>query len=433
MFEVIAAAIAAVFASVAGGAPTSQPQTPAIAIEAPPSGKWTISYRLPHPVSRLVFARSPDASRAGTWSAPDGFVIDREGDSEVLRRTDGASFGKAKVHVPPVYRVLPKDYAPFSPFGDGGMLVHSGRFFACSDTCRDDERWAFSLAVPDDRAILVDGQRHVKSASWTDSGEGRNIYVGKARPIENSDVVAVIDNSLPPNIRSQLEQQLPVFMHYYSTQLGALPSKPMLFASYDVTHRPGRGSQGGTLPGQVFTHFYGDIGPLLMADQSFALKVSWFFAHEAGHLYQRQLSTPDATGAWIHEGGADAFAAIALEEIDTASNAHLQQLLEARSASCSKLLAGGSMHDALAAGRFNAAYDCGLLLNLALHRALLADRPDSGGLFAVWRNYIAAADAGSQPSEELFLASVAKAGGPRLAEKVKAAVSASDPLALELR
>ena len=31
----------------------------------------------------------------------------------------------------PTYSRLPKDYAPFSPFGDGGMLFHTGRLFAC--------------------------------------------------------------------------------------------------------------------------------------------------------------------------------------------------------------------------------------------------------------------------------------------------------------
>jgi hypothetical protein len=91
------------------------------------------------------------------------------------------------------------------------------------------------------------------------------------------------------------------------------------------------------------------------------------------------------------------------------------------------------MHDALAAGRFDAAYDCGLLLNLSLHRALIAERPESGGLFAVWRHYIAASEAGAQPGEKLFLASIAEVGGPGLAEKASAAVRSPDTGALALR
>ena len=433
MFRLFVALIAAFSAPSAARASANQPLVPSIALEAPREGQWTVRYRLTKPVRQLLFVRSPDSSRSETWTVAEGFEIVRAGDSEVLRRRDGAAFNLASARVPPLYRDLPKDYAPFSPFGDGGILVHSGRYFACSEPCPDGARWAMSLAVTDGRKILVDGRAHEKSAQWEDGDSGRNVYVGSASPIESPDLVAVIDTALPPKIRGQLEAQLPLFMGYFSDKLGELPAKPMLFASYDVSHRPGFGRQGGTLPGQVFTHFYGDVWPSQMDQPSLAHELAWFFAHEAGHLYQRQLYSAEATGAWIHEGGADAFAAIALKAVNPALKGPLAELLEAKVKSCTKLLAGGSMHDALAAGRFDVAYDCGVLLNLSVHKALLAERPESGGLFAVWRYYIAASEAGGQPGEELFLASIGKAGGLELAEKVKAAVRAPVPPALELR
>ena len=44
-----------------------------------------------------------------------------------------------KFTLTPTYRHLSKDYAPFSPFSDGGLLFHSGRFFACADECADSD------------------------------------------------------------------------------------------------------------------------------------------------------------------------------------------------------------------------------------------------------------------------------------------------------
>jgi hypothetical protein len=153
-----------------------------IAITAPAEGEWTVAYTLPAPAAELVFARSPDNSRGEDWTAPAGFKIVLEGGSERARRTDGQPFSEVRFGVPPRYRDLPKDYAPFMPFGDGGRLFYTGRLFACGGECPDDARWAISIETAQE-FVLVNGERHDARASWRDSGQGRNVYVGHAEPV----------------------------------------------------------------------------------------------------------------------------------------------------------------------------------------------------------------------------------------------------------
>jgi hypothetical protein len=392
----------------------------AIAVTAPEKGDWSIAYTLPAPAAELVFARSPDGSRGEDWKAPEGFEIVLADEMERARRTDGAAFDSVTFSVPPRYRELPKDYAPFMPFGDGGHVFYTGRLFACGGECPDDASWTISVNAAQERSIVVNGERHATRAEWTDSGQGRNVYIGAAEPVISSDVVALIDAALPPRIRSQLETQLPRFMAYFSGKLGALDYKPMLFASYDVSPHGGRvGRQGGTLPGQVFTHFYGHAWPEMINDPALPGDLAWFFAHEAGHLYQHEAWVEGAINAWIHEGGAEAFAAVALRA-DRAGDVADAKIAGAR-ASCAAATAQVSLQEAVAAGKFDAAYSCGLLVSLAIDEAVKRAAPEGDGLFAVWRSFIASAPVGEH-TEEGFLAAVAQGGGQALADDVRAIV-----------
>ncbi|WP_116090886.1 hypothetical protein [Sphingomonas crusticola] len=396
-----------------GAAPSPHPLLPDTRITATAgAADWRVDYVFPAPVAALHFARSPGDRRTTSWTAPPGFEILRLDEDEIVRRRDRGPFAAVTLAVPPVYGDLPKDYAPFSRFGDGGMLFHSGRFFACSAPCEATARWPITLVAPPDTPILLDGRRYTGTVRWVDRDDGRNIYLGRNKPVETPDLVAMLDGALPPAIRTRLIEQLPAFMHFFAARLGRLPQRPMLFASYDLAHQGGYGRQGGTLPGQVFVHFYGSRWPELMQAPDFAQDLAWFFAHEAGHLYQRQVTTSDETGAWIHEGGAEAFASLATS---AAAPAFAEAKRAKAQADCAKRLGNRSLHDVLAAHDFDASYSCGLLVNLWLDQAVRARDPD--GLFAVWRDYIARAERGGG-SEAGFLASVAAVGGAGVATQV---------------
>jgi hypothetical protein len=400
--------------TVQAGAPT-----PEILVTALRGMQWQVRYDLAQPVDKLEFKFSPDDSRGRTWLPDQGFEIVTTDRGEVARRKDGARFHTVRFRMSPTYSVLPKDYAPFSPFGDGGMLFHTGRFFACQDRCPDDASWSMYLSAATEDQIILDGKTVQSQAHWIDRDDGRAIYVGNNVPQQTDDFIAVLDTALPERIRGQLLAQLPEFMHLFSGKLGALPTRPMLYVSYDASHPKGWGRQGGVLPNQVFIHFYGGKWPAEMEKPDFPNDLAWHFAHESAHLYQRSTST--TTGdEWITEGGAEALAAIALR---ADASAYVQSQEEKARSKCQEFLKDRSVRDAIVAGTFDAAYSCGMLINLAIDsKVRIATKHD--GLYAVWRNYLwHPANVGSVVSRAAYLEAVSQVGGAATAEWVEKAVA----------
>jgi predicted metalloprotease with PDZ domain len=136
-------------------------------------------------------------------------------------------------------------------------------------------------------------------------------------------------------------------------------------------------------------------------------------------LYQGSTST-ESGDAWITEGGAEAFAAIALR---ADASAYVQSTEEKAVGKCQEFLKGRSVRDAIAAGTYDAAYSCGMLINLAIDsKVRLATKHD--GLYAVWRNYLRRArNKESVVSTAAYLEAVADVGGADIAEWVQKAVA----------
>lgn len=403
------------------GAVQAAAPTPEILVTALKGMQWQVRYDLAQPVDKLEFKSSPDDSRGKTWLPDQGFEIVTTDRGEVARRKDGAQFRTVRFRMSPTYSVLPKDYAPFSPFGDGGMLFHTGRFFACPDRCPSDATWSMYLSAGTEDEIILNGKTLKAQAHWIDKDDGRSVYVGNSVPQQTDDFIAVIDATLPERIRGQLVTQLPEFMHLFSGKLGALPTRPMLFVSYDASHPKGRGTQGGVLPNQVFIHFYGAKWPEEMEKPGFPNEIAWHFAHEAAHLYHRRIGT-ESGDDWITEGSAEAFAAMALR---ANTGAYVQSREEKARGKCRELLNGRSVHETIAAGTFDAAYSCGLLINLAIDSKIrTATKHD--GLYAVWRTYLSRAPKNENAvSTAAYLKAVSEVGNAEIAQWVKKA--AADP------
>jgi hypothetical protein len=428
--RLLACAVLAAF-----GAPALQAaeSAPTVAIELVPGGaEWEVRYTLSAPARELRFVRvDARGQRAATWTAVDPtFAITLQDGEEVVRRNDGAAFDTAAFRMAPRYAQLEKDYAPFAPFGDGGMLVHTGRFHACAGPCVGGETFDLTLAPPAGAHAIVHG-KVVESVRFEDRDSGTNLYVGKALPVATPDVVAVIDGAFPADTRARLESLLPRLMAFYGREFGALPTRPMLFASRDENHPGGGyGYQGGTLPGQVFMHFYGRHEAF--GTPAFAARVDWFFAHEAAHLYQRFESLADPGDSWIHEGGADALAAVALQALEVidreAVQARLQQSLDA----CAKSIARHPLAQAHAEGSFDAYYSCGFVLQMAVDGAARRASDGDCGLACVWREFQAQVAAGKPWNGDTFIAVVAARADARTADFLRAVVSgvAAQPQAL---
>lgn len=348
---------------------------------------WVVTYDFSVPAIVVHFARNPDDSRAQRWTPLDtALEIGYENGMETIRRKDGAEFYTASFRLTPTYQHLPKDYAPFSPFSDGGTLLHSGRFFACVESCKGVDEWRLSLSVPKGEHILLDAGMKGTSAEWVDQGDGRSVYVGTQTPVESNGFVSVIDQGLPDVILAALETDLPKMLAYFERSLSKLETDtaPTLFASYAKV--PGSSTQGGVLPGQIFIHWNVNDLESNVNDQTFIADTLWTFAHEAAHFYQTLdgvQTYAQANQAWVHEGNAEMMAALALLKIYPDFSAYVEKRFEAAESECQ----AGLNTLPLAAGDFGMQYRCGLMIHRAIHDALTSKADSNASLFSVWRAY----------------------------------------------
>lgn len=371
-------------------------------IEKDRAGSWRVHYSTDTAMTRLVFQRSPDQSRKTRWKPESAaFEIVSHDGHEAVRRTDGKAFTAVGFSLTPTYVVLAKEYAPFSPFTDGGMLIHSGRFFACPGQCDDSlNQWQIRLQAGKDENIIVDGKVHRAEASWTDRDSGKSIYVGSSKPVTDDNFISVIDAGLPGALQQLMAQRLPDILAFFSTKMGKLSFRPSLYASYSPVADGGYGHQGGSLPGQVFMHWYGKQAVEQLNERATLL----FFAHEVAHLYQRKAANVEQLqDAWLHEGSAELFAALAYTAI-SADQALLPKKLKIVQQACLDALAKDPRYSSQAQTNPNVHYSCGMVLFHAIHQDLTAQGHD---VFTQWQAFNAAVEQGKPATPATFLAVVA--------------------------
>lgn len=369
-------------------------------IEKNTQGQWSVRYSTATPVQQIAFQRNPDDSRAKHWTAQSaGYSIKVQNGIEVIQRADGQDFTEVAFTLNAVYAPLPKEYAAFSPFSDGGMLLHSGRFFACAEHCSAEiNSWTLTLTAPEGEHIIVAGQVHQNEFSWQEKDSGSSVYVGKATPLAGPDFISLVDPALPDALRQQIMLQLPELMAWFTQSMGRLEFRPALFASYSSTDDGSYGYQGGILPGQIFMHWYGRTA----IEQLQSDAVFWFFAHEVAHLYQRRAGAIEvAQDAWIHEGAADYMAGLASASVQNNPDI-LQSKVSAAAEECISGLEKQQSYGKAASANPRLHYSCGLLLNHAISAELQkAVQPLS--LFKLWSLFNNKVEAGLPAQAEVFL------------------------------
>jgi hypothetical protein len=399
---------------------------PDVALE-PAQAAWRASYTFAQPVQAMRFARvDRQGNRVTDWRALDPAIeLALDDGEEVVRRRDGEPFDQVAFEIAARYRPLEKDYAPFSPFGDGGLLIHTGRFHACADRCDEETSnpvWQFAVSPPPAARVIHAGQVHEGPLRFTDGGSGTNLYVGSATPVETAHVIGIVDPTFPPAARQTLDELFPRLMALYAGELGALASKPMMFASHDADHPGGGyGYQGGTLPGQVFVHIYGRHENFGSAE--FADRMRWHFAHEAAHMFQRYEAYPaGADASWIHAGGAEAKAAIALQRLGVLDQAGLRNRVDDALTRCSAGLVDRTLDTSHADGAFDNVYQCGLLLQLAVDAAARRASDGRCDLFCIWRDFQAEVARGAGWTAQTFIAIIERHAGEETAGFVRRVV-----------
>lgn len=372
--------------------------------------KWSVNYQSDVPIKKLVFQRNPDDSRVKRWKPHSvDFVLSYIEGIEQVTRLDGKEFSQISFDLTPTYTPLPKEYAPFSPFSDQGMLFHSGRFFACAEICDDNlNQWKLQVKAQDDDNIIVGGKIHRKEFSWLAKDNGTSVYVGKGTPLQDRNFVSLIDTHLPDTLKTLIANQLPKLITYFTKKMGALDYRPELFASHSSTSDGTYGNQGGTLPGQIFMHWYGRAAiDHINSDATF-----WFFAHEVAHLYQREAGNIEiAKDAWLHEGSAEYLAGVASRDISN-NPLILAQKLDIATQSCLAGLSKNSNYHQASAQDSRLHYSCGLLLMNAIDLDLKQKKTiDVFGLWSLFNLELAQ----GKPAEASTLITLAK---PYLSEKL---------------
>jgi hypothetical protein len=378
--------------------------------------QWSATYSLAAPATKLVFSQSVGGGRAAAlWSTEPDFEITSENGHDYLQRKDGRPFRTAQVHVPAVFREPSGDYPTVLNFTDKSLLVYTDKFLTCAGQCPPEPVWKLRTRTRPGTIAIVDGHVRRGKISWAERRRGRYLFLGHIAPVENRDFIAVIDPGLPDPVRQSLAASFPRFMKFFSARLGPLAQKPMLFASYDP-HYTDTGTDGGAPKGryQVFMHLY---GPSIVKDYGL-WRVTWYFAHEASHLFQRKGQVSGA-GRWIHEGAAEMFAALALRDISPEAAAYVQSRLAEGRSQCADGLKLTSLNDAAQQRQLDLSYDlyyeCGLVLQERFDREIRARHPESDGLFALWRDYESRVEKGAPAGPDTYLAAVEVLAGPETA------------------
>ncbi len=361
-------------------------------------GVWRVAYKAKSPIDELVFVRpvhDDDSSRRHHWISDDHrFEIVYADGQDRLRRIDGRPFVEVGFVVGAAYRPITFDYPTFQSFTDGGLLLYSGRFLACADSCDRES----SIRM---RIVPASGRRTIGG------DPERYAYIGD--PIQTVDgrPLTIIDPGLPFPLRRGLNDTLPRLDSYFRDRLRSPAITPMLFASYNPTDSFGEAaSDGGTLEGeQVYLHFLGK-GWQKPKPEDLAW-VEWFFAHETAHLYQ---ASPvfHREHSWIKEGGAEAMAARAVVDLGLWTEAALSEKIKRTVAACANALTHGTIAEHARNGNFEPTYDCGFLFQFVLDAALRRQSDGAFDLFDLWLRFIGDVDAGADADSEAYLAEVGR-------------------------
>lgn len=194
-------------------------------------------------------------------------------------------------------------------------------------------------------------------------------------------------------------------MLHFVTKLGSLSNsnKPTLFASY--SKRPGKDTQGGTLPGQIFMHWDFDVLEEQVDNQKFLQQTLLYFSHEVAHFFQASLSFANSSEAWIHKDSAELFAMNALRELYPSSNAFVDLRQTKARDQCIEGLTTISLANASKNGKFSMHYDCGGLIHQRIEDELSNLEPPQT-LSALWLQYRQRVLSAAGASQATFLEAV---------------------------
>lgn len=355
--------------------------------------RWSVTYNLPEAVKAVVFQRQTNQFRHTHWKIKTPDLKFRKIDNQECIASDKARFQKFTVEFQSYFKHTPKDYEFFRSFSDGGLIIYTGHLYIHPVQERyknllhvdEEKNWEQKIASrPQNRSLtVINGKIHKKPFEWIDSErKGTYIYFGKNRPLESDRMVAVVDQKMPTWIKVKMNDFLPrLFDLYFEKTKEQLSFRPIVFFNYAQINRPGFSYSGGILPGLVQLSIEGEGWKA--KDQNKTETILKFFAHEAAHFWNGEMfNNSEPQAAWLHEGGADAFAYFALNELGIIDQAKLNMNFEWALNSCLNSLAGEPLNRSAELRRYRNYYDCGAFLWYVTDQKM---KKNNSTLFRFWQ------------------------------------------------
>ncbi|KJY92494.1 hypothetical protein CWB89_12175 [Pseudoalteromonas piscicida] len=383
------------------------------------SDSWLIQYKLPKAVERVSFARQSNFDRTQhyqitqpdlKWQQEDGVLS--------ITAANGKKFTSFSLAFDSFYGFILKDYSQNVQYSDGSVLFYtnhlslSEKLTAQSEPIFDGTRFYFYSPKTD---IVFSGKRYKHKASWDLAGDGTYIYFGTITPIENDNMIAVVDPALPKWVWQNTQTYFPKLFDYYAKKLDQpLNFKPVVFFNYAHLADDFANYEGGTLAGLVQLSVNGKRWQ--NKDSERFNQLFHFLAHESAHFWNGQMYAVEDHGhAWLHEGGADAFANFAMLEFGFIDAKQWLQKFEESANQCLLNKEQTALNESAKLQRYKNYYSCGAVMALASHYQVQATNP-SLSLFDIWRHLFAQSKAYSYNQSDYFNVLNGLIGNDRLAK-----------------
>lgn len=358
------------------------------------SDSWKARYELPFAVDHIAFSRQSNFDRSELYKIDETkFKWDKEGDVLLIRSVDGNKFNSLSITFSSYYNFIQKDYTHNIKYTDGSVLLYTNHLALGASIIKDKSvspigasfsGTRFHFYGPNQNIVFL-GQSFKNKAEWSLEGEGTYIYFGNIKPIENENMIAIIDPAIPKWAWSKTQKYFPKLFEFYKSKTGhPLSFKPVVFFNYDQVKGDYSNYSGGTLDGLVQLTINGQRWQSENVEQFNML--FHFLAHEAAHFWNGQmLAFEEENHSWMHEGGADTFANFAMLEFGLINYEQMVQKFEDAANSCSLNKGDESLEQSAKLWRYRNYYTCGATMGLASHVAVKM-KDSSKSVFDVWKH-----------------------------------------------
>lgn len=369
---------------------------------------WEVTYQFSKPVSSVAFYRQTNKFRNKVWkiSTPN-IVLETNQNLQYVKSKSGNRFDQFTITHSIFTDSLPKDYELFQTFSDGGLILYTGHYNVgpmndSLDQHEVDENYnvvtKFTFVPNTKEHIIVSGKFSKGIVNWVDNEDqvGTYVYFGNNEPSQSKYIMTLTDPEVPTWISEKIDNFLSKLIQYYGNKFGRpLDVRPIVYINWIDREKDYMGNAGGTLPSIIQLSMKGK-----RFEEESQKGIDWltqFLAHEASHMWNGQMYTNEGS-PWIHEGSADAFAYIALNELEINDATEFREKVNEAANRCALDLNGKSLDEARHYGWWHNYYNCGALIAFATEQATNSD------LFTFWKKLFDIADTkGSRYTEEDYL------------------------------